>query len=89
MQFDLIIIGASFAGLAAARTAASRGLSVAVVEAKPDAGARVHTTGILVREAIERKNARQFDEGAGARSAVTRADKADRVKVLGEQLHDP
>ena len=53
MQFDLIIIGASFAGLAAARTAASRGLSVAVVEAKPDAGARVHTTGILVREAIE------------------------------------
>ncbi|HZP19604.1 MAG TPA: NAD(P)/FAD-dependent oxidoreductase [Bauldia sp.] len=53
MQFDLIIVGASFAGLAAARTAASRGLAVAVVEAKPDAGARIHTTGILVREAIE------------------------------------
>ncbi|MCB1500732.1 MAG: NAD(P)/FAD-dependent oxidoreductase [Bauldia sp.] len=53
MHFDLIIVGASFAGLAAARTAASRGLSVAVVEAKREAGARVHTSGILVREAIE------------------------------------
>jgi flavin-dependent dehydrogenase len=53
MHFDVVIIGASFAGLAAAKTAASRGLSVAVIEAKPDAGARVHTSGILVREAME------------------------------------
>ena len=53
MDFDLTIVGASFAGLAAARTAAARGLSVAVLEAKPDPGARVHTTGILVREAID------------------------------------
>ena len=53
MHFDLVIVGASFAGLAAARTAASRGLSVAVIEAKREAGARVHTSGILVREAIE------------------------------------
>ncbi len=53
MQFDLVIVGASFAGLAAARTAASRGLSTAVIEVKPDVGARVATSGILVREAIE------------------------------------
>jgi flavin-dependent dehydrogenase len=53
MHFDVVIVGASFAGLAAAKTAASRGLSVAVIEAKPDAGSRVHTSGILVREAIE------------------------------------
>ena len=53
MQFDLLIVGASFAGLAAARTAASRGLSVAVIDAKREPGARVHTSGILVREAIE------------------------------------
>jgi geranylgeranyl reductase family protein len=53
MRFDLVIVGASFAGLAAARTAASRGLTTAVVEAKRDPGARVHTSGILVREAIE------------------------------------
>jgi digeranylgeranylglycerophospholipid reductase len=53
MDFDLVIVGASFAGLAAARTAASRGLSVAVIDAKPEAGARLHTSGILVREAVE------------------------------------
>jgi geranylgeranyl reductase family protein len=53
MQFDVVIVGASFAGLAAAKTAASRGLSVAVIESKREAGARVHTSGILVREAME------------------------------------
>jgi flavin-dependent dehydrogenase len=53
MRFDVLIVGASFAGLAAAKTAACRGLSVAVIEAKRDAGARVHTSGILVREAME------------------------------------
>ena len=53
MYFDVVIVGASFAGLAAARTAASRGLSVAVIEAKREPGARIHTTGILVREAID------------------------------------
>ena len=53
MHFDVVIVGASFAGLAAARTAASRGLSVAVLEAKREPGVRIHTTGILVREAID------------------------------------
>lgn len=53
MDFDVIIVGASFAGLSAARTAASRGLSVAVIEAKRDPGARIHTTGIFVREALQ------------------------------------
>ena len=52
-HFDLTIIGASFAGLVCARSAAMRGLKVAVVEAKPDAGARVHTTGILVKKAAD------------------------------------
>ncbi len=53
MQFDLVIVGASFAGLAAARTAAARGLKTAVIDAKRDPGARVRTSGILVREAID------------------------------------
>lgn len=52
-DFDLIVVGASFAGLVAARTAAMRGLRVAVIEAKPSAGSRVATTGILVKEAAE------------------------------------
>lgn len=50
---DIVIVGASFAGLVAARTAAMRGLKVVVLEAKPHAGARVHTTGILVKEAAD------------------------------------
>lgn len=50
---DLVIVGASFAGLVAARTAAMRGLRVVVMEAKRDPGDRVATTGILVKEAAE------------------------------------
>jgi flavin-dependent dehydrogenase len=52
-RFDLIIVGGSFAGLACARTAAMRGLKVAVVERKSDPGEGVRTTGILVKEAAE------------------------------------
>jgi len=52
-RYDLIIVGASFAGLACARTAASRGLKVAVVERKREPGVGVRTTGILVKEAAE------------------------------------
>jgi digeranylgeranylglycerophospholipid reductase len=51
--YDLAIIGASFAGLSAAKTAAMRGLKVAVLDAKPDAAHKVATTGILVKEAAE------------------------------------
>jgi digeranylgeranylglycerophospholipid reductase len=52
-QFDLVIIGGSFAGLACARTAALRGLKVAVVDSKPEPGVRVRTTGIVVKEASD------------------------------------
>jgi flavin-dependent dehydrogenase len=52
-KFDLAIVGGSFAGLACARSAALRGLKVAVLDAKPDPGARVRTTGIIVKEASD------------------------------------
>ncbi len=52
-RVDLVIVGASFAGLICARTAALRGLRTIVIEAKADPGARIHTTGILVKEADE------------------------------------
>ncbi len=51
--YDLVIVGASFSGLVAAKTAAMRGLKVAVIDSKPEAGHRVATTGILVKEAAE------------------------------------
>lgn len=50
---DLAIVGAGFAGLAAARAAAARGLKTVVLEAKPEIGARLHTTGIFTKEALE------------------------------------
>lgn len=52
-KFDLVIVGGSFAGLACARTAALKGLKVAVVDAKPEPGARLTTTGIVVKEASD------------------------------------
>ncbi|MBV9550992.1 MAG: NAD(P)/FAD-dependent oxidoreductase [Alphaproteobacteria bacterium] len=59
-RFDLAIVGGSFAGLACARSAALRGLKVVVLDAKPDPGARVRTTGIIVKEASD-----EFDLPAG------------------------
>jgi geranylgeranyl reductase family protein len=50
---DLVIVGAGFAGLACARTAALRGLRVCVLERKSTVGLRTHTTGIVVKEAAE------------------------------------
>lgn len=50
-RFDIVIIGAGFSGLVCARIAAERGLTVAVVDRKPEPGARIHTTGIIVKEA--------------------------------------
>lgn len=51
-SYDLIIIGASFAGVACALEAARAGMEVCVVERKNDPGERLHTTGILVPEAL-------------------------------------
>jgi flavin-dependent dehydrogenase len=52
-KFDLVIVGGSFAGLACARTAALRGLKVAVIDGKKEPGAHVRTTGIVVKEAFD------------------------------------
>lgn len=50
---DLIVVGASFAGLACARSAARRGLRVLVMDRKARVGEPIHTTGILVKEAAQ------------------------------------
>lgn len=52
-DYDLVVVGAGFAGLACARQAAERGLSVLVLERQSEPGERIHTTGILVKEAWE------------------------------------
>ncbi len=53
MMHDLVVVGASFAGLACARAAARAGLRVLVLEKKQSAGARLHTTGVIVKDAVD------------------------------------
>lgn len=52
-RYDLVIVGGSFAGLACARTAALRGLKVAVIDSKQEPSSRIRTTGIVVKEASD------------------------------------
>jgi flavin-dependent dehydrogenase len=53
-DFDVVVVGASFAGAACAIAAAQRGLRVCVLERKRDPGEKLRTTGIIVKEAAER-----------------------------------
>jgi len=53
VKVDLLVVGASFAGLACARAAAMAGLRVVVLEKKTSAGAKLHTTGIIVKDAVD------------------------------------
>jgi flavin-dependent dehydrogenase len=50
---DFVVVGASFAGLASAHALARAGLRVTVLEKKHDAGAKLHTTGIIVKDAVD------------------------------------
>lgn len=50
---DCVIVGASFAGLACATALARAGMRVRVLEKKADVGEKLHTTGILVKDAID------------------------------------
>jgi len=51
-RHDLVVVGASFAGVACAIAAARAGASVALCERKRDPGDKLHTTGIVVKEAV-------------------------------------
>lgn len=53
MTYDLLVVGAGFAGLACARKAALSGLRVVLLEKKHEAGARLHTTGMFVKDAVD------------------------------------
>jgi flavin-dependent dehydrogenase len=53
MDHDAVVVGASFAGLACAASLAARGASVTVLERRQEAGEKLHTTGILVRDALD------------------------------------
>src|SRR5262245_28396007 len=50
---DCIVVGASFAGLACATALTRAGVSVTVLEKKRDPGEKLHTTGIIVKDALD------------------------------------
>ena len=52
-QSDCVVVGASFAGLACATALARAGMRVIVLERKADVGEKLHTTGIIVKDAID------------------------------------
>ena len=55
-NYDLIIVGAGFAGLACAETTARQNVKTLVLERKPESGCRLHTTGIIVKDIAEEWN---------------------------------
>lgn len=50
---DCVVVGASFAGLACASALAGGGMRVKVLEKKGDSGEKLHTTGIIVKDAVD------------------------------------
>jgi digeranylgeranylglycerophospholipid reductase len=50
---DCAVVGASFAGLACATALARAGMRVTVLEKKTDPGEKLHTTGIIVKDAVD------------------------------------
>ncbi|MBI5012082.1 MAG: FAD-dependent oxidoreductase, partial [Methylocystis sp.] len=53
MPAPVVIVGASFSGLACAHALAERGVATTIIERKSEPGEKPHTTGILVREAVD------------------------------------
>lgn len=74
-DYDVVIVGGSFAGLACARELANHDLKVLVLERKSQPDDHIHTTGILVKEAQE--------EWPAPRSLVR---EIHRVRLYGPSL---
>src|SRR5215831_11104180 len=51
--YDVIVVGASFAGLSFASVAAARGLRVLVLEKDAEVGGVVRTTGVLFSDVLD------------------------------------
>ena len=55
-EYDLIVVGAGFSGLACAELSAKNNLNTLVLERKYDIAKNIHTTGILVKEIADEWN---------------------------------
>ncbi len=77
-RFDVVVVGAGFAGLGAARTLADAGVEVAVLEARERIGGRAHTVDV---------GGRRIDAGAAWIHGLTGNPMTDVARSSGARLH--
>ena len=76
-HFDVLVVGASFAGVACAIAVARAGAKVVLLERKRDPGDKLHTTGIVVKDAL------------AAIEAIAPLPREIVREVAGVRLHAP
>jgi flavin-dependent dehydrogenase len=85
--YDVIVVGASFAGLSFASVAAARGLRTLVLERDPVVGGVVRTTGILFSDVFDVMEIPQRYLMNAVRRLRIRASGTDTVAELGSAAY--
>lgn len=86
-QYDVIVVGASFAGLSFASVAAARGLRILVLERDPVVGGVVRTTGILFSDVFDVMQVPQRYLMNAVRKLRIRASGAETVAEIGSEAY--
>ncbi len=86
-QYDVIVVGASFAGLSFASVAAARGLRILVLERDPVVGGVVRTTGILFSDVFDVMQVPQRYLMNAVRRLRIRASGAETVAEIGSEAY--
>ena len=86
-QYDVIVVGASFAGLSFASVAAARGLRTLVLERDPVVGGVVRTTGILFSDVFDVMEVPQRYLMNAVRRLRIRASGTDTVAEISSQAY--
>lgn len=86
-RYDVIVVGASFAGLSFASVAATRGLRTLVLERDPVVGGVVRTTGILFSDVFDVMEVPQRYLMNAVRRLRIRASATDTVAEFGSDAY--
>ena len=86
-RYDVIVVGASFAGLSFASVAAARGLRTLVLERDPVVGGVVRTTGILFSDVFDIQEVPQRYLMNAVRRLRIRAAGSDVVAEMGSEAY--
>ena len=86
-RYDVIVVGASFAGLSFASVAAARGLRTLVLERDPVVGGVVRTTGILFSDVLDIQEVPQRYLMNAVRRLRIRASGSDAVAEMSSEAY--